>query len=98
MAYFAVTYGYTADAERRDEHRAEHVRFLSAQRDAGRLLVSGPLDGGTGALLVFEGEGPDEVGAALDGDPFRREGLIARRSITPWNVVFGAERLARASA
>ena len=99
MAHFAVTYEYTADAAGRDAHRPEHVAFLAAQHAAGRLLVSGPVDGGSsspgsGALLVLTGETADDVAALLDADPFRREGLIARRTVSEWRVFFGADRLA----
>ena len=106
MPVFAVTYEYTdqpGDEQRRDEHRPEHVAFLTAQHEAGRLLVSGPVDrdpsaGGSGALLIFAGESADDVAALLDGDPFRREGLIARRTVSPWRVFFGADRLAPRTA
>ena len=100
MAHFAVTYEYTDEPEaqqQRDAHRPAHVAFLAAQHAAGRLLVSGPVGGGAsnaGALLVFAGESADDVAALLDADPFRREGLIARRTVARWNVFFGADRLA----
>lgn len=94
MAYYAITYEYTDAPELRDEHRPRHVAFLAGQHEAGRLLVSGPLDGGSQALLVFTADDPEELEGTLDGDPFHQEGLIARRSITLWNVFFGSDRLA----
>lgn len=94
MALFAVTYEYTDNPAGRDEHRPEHVAFLSGQHEAGRLVVSGPTDDGAGALLVFAGESADDVARLLDGDPFRREGLIGRRTVSPWKPFFGADRLA----
>ena len=93
MALFAVTYEYTDNPSGRDLHRPEHVAFLSRQHEAGRLLVSGPTDGGTGALLVFAGDTAQDVEALLDGDPFRREGLIGRRTVSAWKPFFGADRL-----
>ncbi|MCH6470097.1 YciI family protein [Sinomonas terrae] len=98
MAYFAVTYEYTDSSERRDQHRPEHVRFLAGLHEERRLLVSGPVDGGARALLVLAGESAEQVAGVLDGDPFHREGLIARRDITAWNVFFGADRLAAVTA
>lgn len=97
MALFAVTYEYTDTAghgAQRDTHRPEHVAFLAGQHEAGRLVVSGPTDNGAGALLVFSGDSADDVARLLDADPFRREGLIARRTVSPWKPFFGAERLA----
>lgn len=42
-----------------------------------------------GALLVFEAESADKLAALLDQDPFRREGLIAERTIRDWQIFFG---------
>lgn len=97
MALFAVTYEYTGTTGHdalRDTHRPEHVAFLSGQHEAGRLVVSGPTGNGAGALLVFTGGSADDVARLLDVDPFRREGLIATRTVVPWKPFFGAERLA----
>ncbi|ASN53244.1 YciI family protein [Sinomonas sp. R1AF57] len=93
MALFAVTYQYTDNPAGRDLHRPEHVAFLASQHEAGRLRVSGPTDGGTGALLVLAGDTAHDVEALLNGDPFRREGLIARRTVAAWKPFFGADRL-----
>ena len=93
MALFAVTYDYTHAPEQRDVHRPEHVAFLSSLHASGRLIVSGPADGGARALLVISGESPDDVAALLDGDPFHRDGLIARRTVSDWSPFFGRERL-----
>ncbi|GAA2203654.1 YciI family protein [Sinomonas flava] len=93
MALFAVTYRYTANPSGRDLHRPEHVAFLAAQYEARRLIVSGPTDGGAGALLILAGATADDVEGLLDADPFCREGLIARRTVTAWKPFFGADRL-----
>lgn len=96
MALFAVTYEYTDAPEQRDAHRPEHVAFLSGLHDSGRLVVSGPADGGARALLVVSGDSADDVAGLLDGDPFHREGLIGRRTVSAWSPFFGKERLAPA--
>lgn len=84
------TYADGSDAAR-DEHRPAHRAYLRGLHEEGRLRVSGPFDGGgpAGALLVFEGESADEVAALLDDDPFQAAGVIAQRSIRPWEVVIG---------
>jgi uncharacterized protein YciI len=92
MATFAVTYTYAEDsASLRDEHRPAHKDFLERQFDAGRLRVSGPYgaDGAPGALLVFEAPSAGALTALLDEDPFRREGLIAERTVRDWQIFFG---------
>ncbi|MER5669616.1 YciI family protein [Pseudonocardia alni] len=91
MAIFAVTYGYTgsSDAER-DAHRPAHKDFLAGLHRSGRLRVSGPVDGGTGALLVLEGGSAQEIAGVLDADPFHVAGLVGDRTIREWSIVFGA--------
>jgi uncharacterized protein YciI len=93
MGTFAVTYTYGPGTEaERDVYRPEHKQFLADLHEAGRLHVSGPVDGGVGALLVLEGESRDEIAALLDGDPFHRHGLIGDRTVREWAIVFGGLR------
>lgn len=92
MDTYAVIYTYAEDSHgARDTHRPEHKAFLEGHFEAGRLRVSGPLgqDGSPGALLVFEAESADELLSLLDEDPFRREGLIAERTVRAWQIFFG---------
>jgi uncharacterized protein YciI len=93
MGTYAVTYTYAPDTDAaRAAHRPRHKDFLAGLHGSGRLCVSGPLDDGTGALLVVEGGSAAEVETLLDGDPFRQEGLIAERSVRGWSIVFGGLR------
>lgn len=89
MALFAVQYTYTDDAEQvqtvRPEHR-EHLRELLA---AGTLLLAGPFVGAPGGLLVVRADSEEAALAALDGDPFLREGVIIDRSAREWTVSIG---------
>jgi uncharacterized protein YciI len=98
MTTFAVQYTYGTDTDAlRDEHRPRHVEFLRGHFDAGRLRVSGPVLGGEhdGALLIWEAETAEELGALLDHDPFFEVGALAQRDIRTWNIVFGRVEAAR---
>lgn len=92
MTTFAVTYHYADEPERLDAVRPEHRAFLGKLHESGELIASGPYPdtGGGQALLILQGEDDSDVLAALDGDPFRREGLIERREVHDWNVVIGS--------
>lgn len=93
MGTFAVTYAYSANSSAgRDEHRPRHVEFLQEQFDGGLLVKSGPFgpDEDPGALLIIEAASKADVEALMDQDPFYRNGLVEKRSIRQWNVVFGA--------
>ena len=102
MTIFTVHYAYGARSDVRDEVRPEHRRFLSGLHDAGTLLSSGPFtgppltsagaaaaDAAEGALLIVRGESVEAVVAELDQDPFHLGGLIAERTVRPWNPVIG---------
>ena len=89
MAVFAVTYTYTDDAQRVATFRPEHREHLAELHREGTLLLSGPLGGGPGALLVVAADSVEDALAKLDGDPFKRERVIVDRVARAWNVVIG---------
>ena len=94
MPVFAVTYVYVPEPERLDLFRPEHRAFLGALHEAGGLVVSGPLpasdDAPAGALLLLEADDAAAATASIDDDPFRREGLIAERTVREWHPVIGS--------
>lgn len=98
MPTFAVTYRYQdASEQARTAHRPAHVDFLRGLNDAGYLYMSGPLGSEPPrALLVFEDTDAETLSARLDADPFQANGLIAERTITPWNVFFDPRTTASA--
>jgi uncharacterized protein YciI len=89
---FAVTYHYVDEPERVDAHRPAHREFLGGLHERGTVIASGPYPDSEGALALLLVEAADvaAVEAALDDDPFHREGLIAEREIHTWNVVIGS--------
>ena len=89
VATYAVQYTYTDDAARVATFRPEHREHLAELHREGTLLLSGPLGGGPGALLIVEAESEEAALAALDGDPFKRERVITDRTARQWTVVIG---------
>ncbi|GAA1487173.1 YciI family protein [Brachybacterium fresconis] len=89
MALFAVQYTYTDDADRVAIYRPEHREHLSELHREGTLLLSGPLGGGPGGLLIVTADSEEDALAKLDGDPFKREGVIIDRVAREWTVVIG---------
>lgn len=87
MPVFAVTYTYDDRTEVRMRARPEHRAFLSGLYDSGVVLAAGAWsdDGQPGGLLVARGSSAAEVEAALDGDPYRQAGVLARRDIRQWS-------------
>lgn len=93
MATFAVTYVYSSDTARLDALRPAHRAFLRDLNARGVVHVSGPLppmpDAPAGALLVVEADDVERALAALDDDPFRREGLVVGCTAREWVPVIG---------
>ncbi|WP_448760207.1 YciI family protein [Actinomyces oricola] len=97
MTHVAVLYEYGPDTQDlHAQHAAAHVAFLQRLLDQGILSLSGrlDLDGRPGALLVLAVE-VDQATSLLDEDPFWASGVVAQRRVWPWNIVFGADALAR---
>ncbi|WP_193105152.1 YciI family protein [Brachybacterium sp. FME24] len=89
MAIFAVQYTYTDDADRVATFRPEHRAHLDELHREGTLLLSGPLGGGPGGLLIVTADSEEDALAKLDGDPFRREAVIIHRVAREWTVAIG---------
>lgn len=67
-----------------------HAAFMDAMFAEGLVLLGGPLEGASGALLIMRARGVDEVRQRLTGDPWMRLGLLHEVSITPWTLRLGA--------
>ena len=94
MNIYAVNYVYDdTSAAGRDEIRPVHVEFLQDCFDKGRLLVSGPVDDGAGALLIITGQDEADVLKLMDNDPSAPHEHITDRTIRKWGGVFGKDKL-----
>ncbi|MGZ4184520.1 MAG: YciI family protein [Solirubrobacteraceae bacterium] len=86
---YMLLYDYVEDMlERRTPHRDAHLAHVKTQRDAGHIVLAGPLgDPPTGAALAFRGIGPDSIEEFVNDDPYVKAGLV-----TDWRVQFWAAR------
>ena len=91
MPYFATTYRYTDEVDRRTEVRPTHRDYLAGLTERGQVQVSGPFADGEpgGALLVFVADDAQGARALIDGDPFVLEGLVAEVVVREWTPVSG---------
>ncbi|MFB9066690.1 YciI family protein [Pseudofulvimonas gallinarii] len=77
--------------------RGEHLARLQALRDAGRLLLAGPLPavdaedpgpaGFTGSLIVAEFEDLAAAQAFAEADPYVKAGVYASVEVRPFRQV-----------
>jgi len=85
---FAVIADYDAADPQLATVRPVHREYLTKLRDAGKLVISGPLTDHGGALIVLETESKEEAAAIVDNDPFVKSGVFKSWVIRPWNPIF----------
>lgn len=83
---------------RRPAARPEHLARVQALRDAGQLVIAGPLPavdspdpgpaGMAGGLIVAEFDSLDQARAWIDADPYVAQGIFARVTVCPFLPVF----------
>jgi len=88
-AHLLLLYVYIDDMlERRGPFREDHLAWVGAEREAGRVIMAGALgDPPTGAAIVFRGVDPEHVEEFVVGDPYMESGLILSYRVETWNVV-----------
>ncbi|WP_341730244.1 YciI family protein [Brooklawnia sp.] len=91
MAYFAVQYVYSNDAELVARVRPDHRSYLRTLVEAGTLKASGPYVGvqRDSALLVFSADDADQVRALIAQDPMSLNNVLESFTVTQWNPLLG---------
>jgi uncharacterized protein len=82
-------YDYVEDiVERRAPYRDAHLAYIGVEREAGRVIMGGPLgDPPHGAAIVFKDTAPEEIVQFAQSDPYVEAGLVTARRIEPWKLV-----------
>jgi uncharacterized protein YciI len=75
-----------------DQTRPAHLNFLEAEIEAGRLLLAGRQEDGSGGVLITTDMTAEEAQALLVRDPYVQGGL-ARYERTSFNGAFRASGL-----
>lgn len=86
MKYAAII-EYISDAEKVQSIRPTHREYLQSLKMQGRLAASGPFSDGSGALIIYEADSPEQAEDLLRNDPFYQAGVFVSWSIRPWNQV-----------
>lgn len=95
MPLFALVYQYIDDADLVTTHRPEHREYLRTLADSGELVLAGPLGepGPASGLLIFDVESAARVEELADNDPFKARGVITGKTVRPWTLSIGKERI-----
>jgi uncharacterized protein len=67
--------------------RPAHREYLAGLHADGRLVMAGPWDDDTGALLIFDTD-EDGLKEILDGDPYYRAPGVTIASTRVWAPIF----------
>ncbi len=88
-SHILLLYDYVEDVlERRAPHRGAHLEKVTAQREAGNLVMAGALgDPPIGGALVFKGVDPEYVEEFVRDDPYVKAGLVTAWRAQPWKLV-----------
>ena len=58
-----------------DQTRPAHLEFLKAEIDAGRLLLAGRQEDGSGGMLITTDMSAEDAQDIVDRDPYIRAGV-----------------------
>jgi uncharacterized protein len=75
-----------------DQTRPAHLKFVEAEIEAGRLLLAGRQEDGSGGVLITTDMSAEEAQALLDRDPYVQAG-VARYERRSFNGAYRATGL-----
>jgi len=58
-----------------EQTRPAHLKFLEAEIDAGRLLLAGRQEDGSGGMLITADMSAEDAQDIVDRDPYTRAGV-----------------------
>ena len=87
MAKYVAIITY-ANQDRVPETRPAHRAYLGSLKERGQVVVAGPFEGDSGALIIYEAGTEDEVRRLIAEDPFSRAGVFDQVELREWTQVF----------
>ncbi len=89
--HYLLVYDVVPDyVARRAAFRDAHLALAWQAVDRRELVLGGALgDPVEGALLLFQGEGPEVAERFARSDPYVRNGLVTGWRVKPWSTVVG---------
>lgn len=89
MALFVVQSRFDlAETDRRMEVRPAHREYLTALKEAGKLVAAGPFTDQTGALLVYDVADEAELRDILAKDPYTPQNVYEIATLAEWQPLF----------
>ncbi len=66
-----------------------HAAFMDRLVEEGFVLLGGPLEGSSEAMLIVRATDEGQVKERLAVDPWRRNGLLVLKQVSPWRLRLG---------
>ncbi|WGW13952.1 YciI-like protein [Saxibacter everestensis] len=90
--HFTLTYEYANDyLAKREEFRAEHLRYAWASVERDELLLGGAVgEPASEGLLIFDVPDTSSVEDFAKADPYVTGGVVRSWRVAPWATVVGA--------
>jgi uncharacterized protein YciI len=67
-----------------------HADFMDALTAEGFVVLGGPLEETSEALLIIRAETPEEIHLRLDADPWTALGLLSTTKVSTWTIRLGS--------
>ncbi|BBX06904.1 YciI family protein [Mycolicibacterium aichiense] len=80
--FHVLTITYEKPLDVVDQTRPAHLAFLNDEIEAGRLLLAGRLDTGTGGVLITADISTEDAQSIIDRDPYTLAGVVSYQRLS----------------
>ncbi len=67
-----------------------HASFMDTLATEGSVVLAGPLESTSEALIIMRADSPQEIEETLATDPWTRAGLLETTKIAEWTLRIGS--------
>ncbi|MDQ2981181.1 MAG: hypothetical protein M3R26_02505 [Actinomycetota bacterium] len=90
LVTFRTGPGWTGGTSREQPDWDAHAAFIDALVERSTIVMGGPFDDYSGAMLLLEGVGADEVRSIFADDPFVKNGVFVLDEAREWTIFVDA--------
>ncbi|WP_431232895.1 YciI family protein [Mycolicibacterium psychrotolerans] len=80
--FHVLTITYEKPLDVVDQTRPAHLAFLNDEIEAGRLLLAGRLETGTGGVLITADISTEDAQSIIDNDPYTLAGVVSYQRLS----------------
>lgn len=84
MAHFAAIL-YMLDEEKNQQYRPQHLEYLEALGQQGKVFAKGPFTDGSGGMVIYVADSIEEAKEMAEKDPYVILG-VRRLELREWKM------------